>query len=235
MKRTVIALSLGLLLAPLVGQAQVVVEDPGQIAQGVVQAANMVQQLTQLQNQLTQMENTYKSLSGSSGFGQLLNGSNSVIQQGLPSDVSKVYNDAMGSSSVNTGAATAMSNSFDSQINNMSRGDALTYINTQLRQKGAYDRVATQNAYNNQMRELTDMQSMTQQIDSTTSQKEISDLQARIQTSQGTIQGEQAKLQLMSMLQGSQDKILEQQKELAVRRYSIGTADDDNTAPDVTE
>jgi len=39
----------------------------------------------------------------------------------------------------------------------------------------------------------------------------------------------------MAMLQQSQDKLLEQQKALAVRRYTIGTSTDDNTTPNIPE
>ncbi|MDC9184887.1 type IV secretion system protein [Escherichia coli] len=46
-----------------------------------------------------------------------------------------------------------------------------------------------QNAYNNEMAELNNIQELTNQIDSTTDMKQIADLQARIQTAQGAIQG----------------------------------------------
>ncbi|TES72041.1 MULTISPECIES: type IV secretion system protein [Pseudomonas syringae group] len=233
MKKMTLAFSFSLLLSPLAAQAYDVVEDPAQIAQGVVAAANMVQQLTQLKQQLEQQKRMYESLSGSAGYGSMLGNSAQTIQNNLPEDWTKVYEDAMGSSTMR-GDANAMQGTFDAKINNMSRPEALDYANKQLREKGAYDRVMAQKAYNNQMRELEDIKTLTSQIDSTTSQKEISDLQARIQTAQGTIQGEQAKLQLMAMLQKSQDKMLEQQKELAVRRYSIGTEEDDNTSPNIT-
>lgn len=233
MKKLTRAFSFAVLLAPLAAQAQWIVEDPAQVAQGVVSAANMVQQLTQLKAQLEQQKRMYESLSGSGNYGAMLSNGAQTIQNNLPEDWTTVYNDAMGSSSM-SGEATSMQGAFDSKINNMSRADALAYANKQLREKGAYDRVMAQKAYNNQMRELEDIQTLTASIDTTTSQKEISDLQARIQTAQGTIQGEQAKLQLMAMLQKSQDKMLEQQKELAVRRYSIGTEQDDDTSLDIT-
>lgn len=233
MKNLTRAFSFAVLLAPLAAQAQWIVEDPAQVAQGVVSLGHMVEQIAQLKAQLEQQKRMYESLSGSSGFGSMLSNSAQTIQNNLPEDWTTVYEDAMGSSTMR-GDATSMQGVFDSKINNMSRAEALAYANKQLREKGAYDRVMAQKAYNNQMRELEDIKTLTASIDSTTSQKEISDLQARIQTAQGTIQGEQAKLQLMAMLQKSQDKMLEQQKELAVRRYSIGTEADDNTAPNIT-
>jgi hypothetical protein len=49
--------------------------------------------------------------------------------------------------------------------------EALDLVNQRLKEKGAYDRVMAQQAYNNQMRELEDIQTLTNQIDTTTSQK----------------------------------------------------------------
>ena len=75
------------------------------------------------------------------------------------------------------------------------------------------------------------MQALTDQISTTKDVKEVADLQARIQTAQGAIQGEQAKLNLMSMLQDAQDKIYEQQRERAVRRNNYGINNEINPAP----
>ena len=154
-----------------------------------------------------------------------------VLQENLPEDFDRVYTDAMNSNSALSTPARDILGQFDQQINNLERGDALDFINGKMREKGAYDRAMAAQAYNNQMRELEDIQALTEQIDTTTTAKEIMDLQARINTAQGAIQGEQAKLQLMAMLQQSQDKLLDHQKELAVRRYTIGTEADDNTPP----
>ncbi|WP_309600366.1 type IV secretion system protein, partial [Klebsiella pneumoniae] len=88
-------------------------------------------------------------------------------------------------------------------------------------------------AYNNQMQELTDMQELTEQIKTTPDLKSIADLQARIQTSQGAIQGEQAKLNLMNMLQQSQDKLLRAQKERATHNFVFGTGGDVTASPSI--
>jgi type IV secretion system protein VirB5 len=141
----------------------------------------------------------------------------------------------MNSNSSITGSVRDMLGQFDSEVENMGRTEALDLVNQRLKEKGAYDRVMAQQAYNNQMRELEDIQTLTNQIDTTTSQKEIADLQARISTAQGAIQGEQAKLQLMAILQQSQDKVLQQQQQTAVRRYVIGDQNDSLEAPNLTE
>jgi type IV secretion system protein VirB5 len=91
----------------------------------------------------------------------------------------------------------------------------------------------TEQAYDNQMRELNDMQTLTQQIGQATTQKQIEDLQARIQTAQGAIHGEQTKLQLMAMGQQAQQQLLQQQKAVAQKRYLLGDDDEQNQAPNL--
>ncbi|EPO2651014.1 type IV secretion system protein, partial [Escherichia coli] len=153
----------------------------------------------------------------------------------LPSDWTQVYSDAMNSSSGITSSAQSMLKEFQSQIDGMNRSEAMSFIKQKLAEKGAYDRVMAQNAYNNEMAELNNIQELTNQIDSTTDMKQIADLQARIQTAQGAIQGEQTKLQLMAMLQTSQDKILQEQKQYAQKRFVLGADGEDLSMPNVTE
>lgn len=219
-------------------QAQWIVNDPVNLVQNTQQALTLVEQLSNLKEQLSTLQDQldtqngiWDSVTGARGYGGMIPDNTHVLQENLPEDFDRVYTDAMNSSSALSTPARDILGQFDQQINNLDRGDALDFINEKMREKGAYDRAMAAQAYNNQMRELEDIQTLTEQIDTTTTAKEIMDLQARINTAQGAIQGEQAKLQLMSMLQQSQDKLLDRQKELAVRRYTIGVESDDNTAP----
>ena len=137
----------------------------------------------------------------------------------------------MNSTSSVTGDVQSMVGDFNSEIDDMNPSDAIKALNKKLAEKGAYDRVIAEKAYNNQMQELSDMQELTEQISTTKDVKEVADLQARIQTAQGAIQGEQAKLKLMSMLQESQDKLYEAQRERAVGNFIYGTDGGHNPAP----
>lgn len=225
------AFALLLALAPLGANAQIVTNDPAlNITQGL-QLQNQIQQLANALQQLKTQQDMLSNISGASGYGSMLGGSTNVYKQNLPEDWGQVYSDAMNSSSSLTGSANSMLGRFDQQIQNMAPAEAMAFTRNKLREKGAYDRVMAENAYNNQMRELSDIQTLTAQIDSTTSLKQIQDLQARIQTAQGAIQGETAKMALMNMLQGSQDKILQEQHEKAVRRFTIGDDINNNAVP----
>lgn len=191
----------------------------------------MANQLDQLKQQLATQKATYESLAKTTNIGDLLDTSTSSLANNLPDDWKKVYSDAMNSSSSVTGDVQSMVGDFNSEVDDMNPSDAIKALNKKLAEKGAYDRVIAEKAYNNQMQELSDMQALTEQISTTKDVKEVADLQARIQTAQGAIQGEQAKLKLMSMLQESQDKLYEAQRERAVGNFIYGTDGGHNPAP----
>lgn len=228
-----LAVSAALVGLPLTSNAQFIVNDPVNLAQNMAQVQQMIQQLANLKEQLSTQQGMYGAMTGSSGMGGMLPDSTSTYQKNLPEDWNKVYADAMNSNSSVTGDAQSMLKQFDGQIQSMEPDEAMAYTKERLREKGAYDRTIAQTAYNNQMRELEDIQALTDRIDSTTSQKEIADLQARIATAQGAIQGESVKLQLMANLQQSQDKMLQNQRELAIKRWTIGKDYDDNRSPEI--
>lgn len=228
MKKSLCVLVVALALSPITSRAQVVVTNPTSLVQ-------LVSELSTLKSQLTQQEQQYQALTGSTGIGNLLSGDTSLLKQNLPSNWTTVYGDALnsGSSGYNS-RSTEIVNAIKSKVDGMGRTDALDYATQQDEQKGATDRAMGEQAYDNEMAELNNIQSLTDQIDSTTTPKEIADLQARVATAQGSIQAEQTKLNLMASLQKSQDKINQQQQAEAVRRYTIGNADDDFTAPNIT-
>ena len=234
MKAKLIAIALaGLLGAGTIGTAAavgtgVVVYDPTSLAKTLEEMAN---QLDQLKQQLATQKATYESLAKTTNIGDLLDTSTSSLANNLPDDWKKVYSDAMNSSSSVTGDVQSMVGDFNSEVDDMNPSDAIKALNKKLAEKGAYDRVIAEKAYNNQMQELSDMQALTEQISTTKDVKEVADLQARIQPAQGAIQGEQAKLKLMSMLQESQDKLYEAQRERAVGNFIYGTDGGHNPAP----
>lgn len=229
-RRTAVVVALAAACAG--AHAQIVVTNPTSLVQT---AANFLQQIANAKAQLQQAESQYSAITGSVGnYSSLLPTSLSSLRNNLPQNWSSVYSDAMNSNSSVSGSASSILSQFDSQIRGMGRTDALTFIDQQLHAKGAYDRAMTEQAYNNQMQELNDMQTLTQQIGQATTQKQINDLQARIQTAQGSIQGEQSKLQLMAMGQQAQQQLLQQQKEVAQKRYLIGDDNEQNQAPNLT-
>ncbi|EGD4232513.1 type IV secretion system protein [Salmonella enterica subsp. enterica serovar Meleagridis] len=236
MKKTLTAvlLTTGLIMGGVqTVSAGIIVTNPTELAKQVEQLQQMEQQLTQLKSQLETQKNMYESMAKTTNLGELLGTSTSELANNLPENWKEVYADALNSSSSVTPSVNNMMGQFNAEVDGMSPGEAITYMNKKLAEKGAYDRVIAEKAYNNQMRELSDMQALTKQIKTAPDLKSIADLQARIQTSQGAIQGEQAKLNLMNMLQQSQDKLLRAQKERATRNFVFGTGDDVTASPSI--
>lgn len=213
----------GLLISSSV-RAEVIVNDPTAITK-------MLTQIENLKNQLAVQKQTFQSLSHTTNLGSLLDSETSDLMNNLPSNWQSVYDDALSSSSSVTGSVSSMVSTLNDKIDNMTPQNALKYINKQMSQKGAADRYMAAKAYDNEMSELDSMQDLQKQIASTGDMKDIADLQARIQTAQGAIQGEQAKLQLMSMLQDSEDKIYQQQRDRAAHNLNHGINDTVNPAP----
>lgn len=209
----------------------VIVSDPTGLIKQAEQLKQLANQLDQLKSQLEVQKNTFESLAHTTTLGSLLDTAESDLEGNLPENWSQVYNDAMSSDSTITGSVSSMMSQYNNNIDDMTPIEALKYINNQIDEKGAYDRVTAAKAYNNEMAEINQMESLRKEIASTGDMKSIADLQARIQTAQGAIQGEQAKLNLISMLQTAQDKIQEQQKDRAARRLNFGVNDSINPAP----
>lgn len=206
--------------APTLTMAQIPVTDAASIAQRSIELGK---QLVEMKSQLEQMRQQYEALTGSSGRGGLLNDSIQQAANNFPTQWGDAYGDGSGSGRY-FDDAEAMLSDLRSKMASMSPSQALDYARQQRQQKGIYDRVMTEQVYNDQMRELANMQELTNQIDTSTSMKEIADLQARIGTAQGTIQAQQQKLQSMAMLQQAQDKILEEQQNEANRQMLYGPA-----------
>ena len=212
-------------------RAQIVTACPTCDITAITQAAK---QIEQMKLELQQLQQQYDAVTGSVGnYQNMLPTSLASLRNNLPANWTQVYSDAMNSNSSISGSASSILSQFDSQIRGMGRLEAVQFISQKLREKGAYDRAMTEQAYNNQMRELNDMQALTNQIGSAGTEKQILDLQARIQTAQGAIHGEQAKLALMAMGQRSQQQLLEQQESLARKRYVLGDDNEPNSAPNL--
>ena len=79
MKKTLASLVLALAISPVAVNAQLVVNDPANLAQALQQVTLMTQQIEQLKSQLLKQEQTLASLTGSSGIGNLLNGDISTV------------------------------------------------------------------------------------------------------------------------------------------------------------
>lgn len=183
-------------------------------AQNVAQAIATVGQLKQ---QVQQEMQIYQSTVGARGFGTLL--SDPVVANSLPSNWQSVYTAIQNGGYVGlTGRAQALRSG--SQIYNC---EDQTGIDQQVCERALnkpyQDKAFGLQAYQTELQELNQIQSLAKQIDATQDPKGIAELQARIQTESTAVGNEMTKLQLFRMLAETEDKLVaEQQSELVLSR-----------------
>lgn len=183
-------------------------------AQNVAQA---IASVAQLQQQVQQEIQIYQSTVGTRGFGALLG--NPVVANSLPSDWQSVYTAVQnGGYTGLTGSAKALRSA--SQIYDC---EDQAGVDQQMCQRALnkpfQDKAFGLQAYQTELQELNQIQSLTQQIDVTQDPKGVAELQARIQTETTTVGNEMTKLQLFRMLADIEDRLVaEQQSELVLGR-----------------
>lgn len=183
-------------------------------AQNVAQAIATVAQLEQ---QVQQEIQIYQSTVGTRGFGALL--SNPVIANSLPSNWQSVYTAVQhGGYAGLTGSAQALRSA--SQFYNCEdQAGVDQQVCQRALNKPFQDKALGQQAYQTEVQELNQIQSLMQQIDVTQDPKGVAELQARIQAEATAVSNEMTKLQLFKMLADAEDKLIaEQQSELVLKR-----------------
>lgn len=196
-------------------------------AQNVAQAIATVMQLEQEVQQEIQI---YQSTVGTRGFGALL--TNPVVANSLPSNWQSVYTAVQnGGYAGLTGSAQALRSA--SEIYNC---EDQAGIDQQVCQRALnkpfQDKAFGQQAYQTELQELNQIQSLMQQIDVTQDPKGIAELQARVQTETTAVGDEMTKLQLFRMLADTEDRLVaEQQSELVLSRAGNTVRLQDQMAP----
>ncbi|ABO58719.1 P-type DNA transfer protein VirB5 [Burkholderia vietnamiensis] len=183
-------------------------------AQSVAQAIATVGQLKQ---QVQQEMQIYQSTIGTRGFGALLN--NRVVANSLPSNWQSVYTAIQnGGYAGLTGSAQALrlaSRIYDCE----DQTGVDQQVCRRTLNKPYQDKAFGLQAYQTELQELDQIQSLGQQINATQDPKGVAELQARIQTESTAVGNEMTKLQLFRMLAETEDKLVaEQQSELVLSR-----------------
>ncbi|WP_322065081.1 P-type DNA transfer protein VirB5 [Burkholderia ubonensis] len=183
-------------------------------AQSVVQAIATVGQLKQQVHQEMQI---YQSTIGTRGFGALL--SNPVVANSLPSNWQSVYaaiqNGGYAGLTGNAQALRSASQVYDCE----DQTGVDQQVCRRTLNKPYQDKAFGLQAYQTELQELDQIQSLAQQINATQDPKGVAELQARIQTESTAVGNEMTKLQLFRMLADTEDKLVaEQQSELVLSR-----------------
>jgi type IV secretion system protein VirB5 len=204
-------------------------------AQGipVFDAQNVVQSIAavvQLEQQVQQEVQIYQSTVGTRGFGALLG--NPVVAKSLPSNWQSVYTAVQnGGYAGLTGSAQALRSA--SEIYNCADQSGIDQqVCQRALNKPFQDKAFGLQAYQTELQELNQIQSLMQQIDVTQDPKGVAELQARIQSETTTVGNEMTKLQLFRMLAETEDKLVaEQQSELVLSRAGNTTRLQDQMVP----
>jgi type IV secretion system protein VirB5 len=204
-------------------------------AQGipVFDAQNVVQSIAaviQLEQQVQQEIQIYQSTVGARGFGALL--SNPVVAKSLPSNWQSVYTAVQnGGYAGLTGSAQALRSA--SEIYNCADQSGIDQqVCQRALNKPFQDKAFGQQAYQTELQELNQIQSLMQQIDVTQDPKGVAELQARVQSETTAVGNEMTKLQLFRMLAETEDKLVaEQQSELVLSRAGNTTRLQDQMVP----
>ncbi|WP_153141895.1 P-type DNA transfer protein VirB5 [Paraburkholderia agricolaris] len=196
-------------------------------AQNVAQA---IAQVIQLEQQVQQEVQIYQSTVGTRGFGALLG--NPVVANSLPSNWQSVYTAVQnGGYAGLTGSAQALRSA--SEIYNCADQSGIDQqVCQRALNKPFQDKAFGLQAYQTELQELNQIQSLMQQIDVTQDPKGVAELQARIQSESATVGNEMTKLQLFRMLAETEDKLVaEQQSELVLSRAGNTTRLQDQMVP----
>jgi type IV secretion system protein VirB5 len=193
--------------------AQFAVIDVASVARLVQQAQTLSQQLQVARAQILQAQSLYQSTTGSRGMQQLLSG---VTRNYLPSNWSQLNAAMQGTGSASSAlsqdmrAATSSNAVLSaSQIAALPVGLQPQIVNS--RRAVALAQAVAQEALANSSGRFASIQRLIAAIGSTSDQKGILELQARIGAEQGMLQNEQTKLQVLYQVAQSQTAAVAQQ------------------------
>lgn len=205
--------------------AQVPVTDAGSIEQQVkTQVETMAKwkiQYDQMMSQIDQAKQQYESLTGTRGFGQIMD--DPTLRDYLPDEWQTVYDNVRNSGYRGLSGRGA-------QIYNETKiFDSCAHITVEDQRKvceaqavkAAQDKGLVLDAYDVAKSRINQIDQLMGQINTTQDPKAIAELQARIAVEQANIQNEQTKLQLYSMIAAAEDRVLAQrQREIHARTWS---------------
>ncbi|WP_427047285.1 type IV secretion system protein [Halomonas casei] len=176
---------------------------------------NMGKQLESMKNQLEQQQKMVRNMTegltdlGDEFFRETVNS--------MPEN----WEDALGSSGSYGSAGRQILAEREEERSNMDPADAPRQLNERLREQEATHLAMLQDVYENNSHQLQEMQQLASHIETADTQREVNDLQARIQTSQGAIEANNMRLQNLDMLNQAETTVLDQQRREAFTDRAI--------------
>ena len=202
-----------------------------QISSWLQQGKNMVSQVNQLkqqyetmQQQYQQLQQTYHSMSGIRNMGDIVN--NPALRKYLPPDYQQVLK-------LGTGVTNGSYGTLDGAVNGMKQASKILDI-TETRidpnsatgkayqdaqNQAAVNRVLAEESFRQSGARIDDLQQLLNKVNNAPDDKDIQDLQARIQAEQTLLQNEQIRLASLAQLaQAQRDIATQQAAEIRIKR-----------------
>jgi type IV secretion system protein VirB5 len=185
--------------------------DAANLAQAVVQVQAWGQQFQQMEQQFGKLKQQYESLNGARGMARLAN--NPALRNYLPSEYQDILNRSEASDSISGSIdairAAAMLVSVE-KTGLATTSDAAKAF-TNMQNQNALNRAVGEEGYRQASRRFADIQILLEEVGKAPEQKDMLDLQGRIQAEQVMMQNEQNKLNMMTYLAQAQRDIQQQQ------------------------
>ena len=178
---------------------------PTTIAGWSAQAASWGTQLQRMTNQFNQLKSTYDSMNGSRGMADLVN--NPAARQYLPANYQDILSSGYGNWASIRSSAKVMGIE-DTTLN--PKSDVAKAFELTARQ-AALNRATMEDGYNQASQRFSSIQVLLDKVNAAPDQKDIADLQARIQAEQVMMQNESTKLAMLGQLAQAQRDLSNQQ------------------------
>ena len=174
----------------------------------------MVLTVKTLGDQVRQLEAVYSSLNGTRGLGGVFY--NPALRQYLPEEWGRVY-DAAASGSY-AGISGSLRAIRASEELKGSVDESLGAIRQRSRAAPVTDKAVGMRAFEGEKERLRQIEQLMGQINRTRDAKGMQEVQARLAVEQAAVANEATKLQLVSMLQRVEERLVEQQKSDVAQR-----------------
>lgn len=200
-----------------------IVNDPSHMAETIAgwghQAADMADQLSELKqqydmltNQYNQLMTTYKSMQGIRGMADLVN--NPALRRYLPQEYQELLSQGYGDWQTIRNSARRFGLE-DSALNG--QGDIGRLFDSWANQT-AINRSTAESAYNQASQRFNSLQELLDKVNDAPDDKDIQDLQARIQAENAMLQNETIKLAALAKAEQAQrDLAIQQANEIRMR------------------
>lgn len=178
----------------------------------VAAIAQMVEQVAALEEQLRQQQDMVRNMTeGLTGLGD-------EFFRGLNSSMPDSWEDVLDAGQ----RGRPVLEDRERELSDMPPREASRVIRERQREQQAAQLAMLQEVYDKNQRQLDEMRQLSARIETADTQRQVQDLQARIQASQGAVEANNMRLNNMTMLRQAEQDLLEEESYEAFHRRATG-------------